>query len=187
MYATLEELKTYLGITTDTDDDMLVDCLEAATAAIERYTGRVFEAEAETRYFDAESDASGRTLWIDDCMEVLTVVNGDGITLDSSYWYPIPRRTPPYFGITLRHNCPYRWTYTDDPADAIAVTARWGYSLTPPDDIRHACLRWAGYMYRQRESQLYDTTAYPEQGIIMTPQGMPKDVAQLLQSYVKIV
>lgn len=36
----LERLKTYLGITTTEDDDILTDCLNSAWSYMERYTGR---------------------------------------------------------------------------------------------------------------------------------------------------
>jgi hypothetical protein len=65
------------------------------------------------------------------------------------------------------------------------VSAKWGYSLTPPDDVVQACIMWATYMYRAKDSQVMDTQLMPEQGIMTVPQGIPKGVTELLKPYRK--
>jgi hypothetical protein len=48
MYATLAQLKTYLGVTSTADDALLTDLLTRATAAIEQMTRKTFAAPAAT-------------------------------------------------------------------------------------------------------------------------------------------
>jgi hypothetical protein len=79
----------------------------------------------------------------------------------------------------------YYWNYTDDPEMGIEITGRWAYSENVPEDIKHLCSRWASYLYKQRDAQVWDTVAIPSAGIITVPQGIPKDVVMLIDSYVK--
>jgi hypothetical protein len=61
-HATVDDLKTYLGIpaATTTDDALLRDVLERASAYVDGYTGRRFTAETETRYYEDDAlDADG--------------------------------------------------------------------------------------------------------------------------------
>jgi hypothetical protein len=48
MYATLAQLKTYLGVTSTADDALLTDLLVRATAIIEQMTRKTFSAPAAT-------------------------------------------------------------------------------------------------------------------------------------------
>ena len=77
----------------------------------------------------------------------------------------------------------YSWEFDTDYWVSVAGT--WGYSATPPDDIIHACIRLAAYYYRQKDAQVFDTTAMPEQGVITVPQGIPRDVKLILEPYIR--
>ena len=186
LYATLAELKAYLGISVTTDDALLSNILTRITAAIDAYCGRTFSATAtETEYFDAIEDVDGRALYFDDdCASITGVVNGDGVTISSSYYVTMPTDDTPYYGIKLKASAPYAWTYTTDPENAIAVTGYWAYSLTPPADITQACVRWSAYAYRQKDAQSMTTAV--EQGF-MTVGGIPDDILRLLAPYRSVI
>ena len=47
----------------------------------------------------------------------------------------------------------------------------------PCDDTTENILRMAAYLYRLKDSQVYDITATPELGILTVPKGTPADVA----------
>ena len=40
-------------------------------------------------------------------------------------------------------------------------------------------------MYRQKDASVFDTTAIPDQGVIVSPQGIPRDVRLMLDPYVR--
>lgn len=188
-YATLAELKTYLGISTTTDDTLLDDILVRTKAAIDAYTGRVFLASADTtHYLDACADVDGRTLLLrGDCCAITTVTNGDTTVISSSYYVTEPRNSvTPYYAITLKSSAPYAWTYSTEPENAISVLGRWAYSTTPPGDIVQACLAWAKQEYRGKDSQTIEA-AYAEQGLVTVQPGIPKEVRTKLAKYVRPV
>jgi hypothetical protein len=183
-YALLTDLRTYLGISGTTDDGLLMQCLERATVAIDTYTGRTFAASSATaRKFDAETDVEGAVLYLDsDLYSVTSITNGDATTVTAAQYVTLPRRQPPYFAIELLPSTGLSWTYTTDHQNAITVTGYWCYSLVPPADVVHACIRWAGQLYKSKDAQVYDTFM-PELGVMTVPQGVPKDVTLLLAPY----
>jgi len=188
-YANLTDIRRYLGITSTDDDVLLSEMLDAATTAIDNATGRTFSAVTATaRYFDATRDVDGALLHFDtDCCGITSVVNGDSVTITSAYYATEPRNVTPYYALRLTASSGYSWTYTTDPENAITITGYWAWSRTPPNDIRLACIRWAGYMYRQKDSQVYSVQSYvPDQGMIITPDDMPRDVVRLLRPYMRL-
>ncbi len=185
-YTTLPELRAYLNIgAADTGDDALLGrVIDNAQAAIDSYCGWQFEAHTATRLYDSEADVEGSVLNLDEpLLSVTTLTNGDADVLTSAEYFLLPHRTLPKWGIQLRPSTGLYWTYTTDHEEAITVVGTWGYSATPPADVQQACLRWAGYMYRQRDAQVWDVTAQPSMGILTIPQGIPRDVERLLASY----
>lgn len=184
-YATVAQLKTYLGLSGSGEDSLLGDLLDRATTAIEQYTRRVFEAASDTtRYFDAVDDVEDRRLWFDrEICQITTVTNGDSTTVSSDDYVTEPRNDAPYYALTLKSGSTVTWTYSDDAENAISVTGRWAYSTEPPADIVHATVRLAGFFYKQKDAQVFETTAQPDMGMITVPQSIPRDVRAILFPY----
>ncbi len=184
-YATLDQLKEYLDVTDTANDALLTRLLDAATAEVERWTGRVFQADADsTRKFHAVEDTDVDRVWLHldrDLAAITSVVNGDGTDITADI-VPFPP-DPPHSALRIRISSTARWTYTTAPEEAIAVTGRWAYSVTPPADVVQATIRLAAYAYRQRDAQVFDVTAAPGQGVIVVPRGFPADVRVLLAPY----
>jgi len=194
MYIQIAELKEYLDIATDTEDHLLEDCIHDAQRQIESYTGRLFEAAADSaRRFAVGKDTKGDTLYLDEDLCAITsiVTNADngsgGTTLTTADYFAYPLNRTPYFKIVLASSSSLSWDYTNNPEGGITVTGKWAYSLTPPYDIKRACRRLAGYNYKNRDSQVFDVTALPEQGAIIIPKGIPADVVRILEAYRKLV
>ncbi len=181
-YATLSDLKIYLAITTDNDDALLTELLERATAVIEQYTGRKFTASSATRRYGYEALRDALTIMLDDDLQSTSSITSGGVDVTSACVL-MPRNGPPYTAIRLIGDC---WDVSDD-STPVEVTGAWGFSATPPADIVQACLRLAAYYYRQRDAQVFDVTAIPDQGIITIPKGTPADVREILSRYRRLV
>ena len=185
-YATLVQLKAYLGISTIADDALLSEELDRATADIEVYTGRVFVAASATRYITREYLASdGLTLWTDGQFVAITgLLNGDTdqTAIAATEYSTVPRNAgPPYYAIKLHLASTVYWQWATDVD--VEVTATWGWSAAALGNIEHACIRLTGYYYRQKDAQVFDVTAQPDAGIITIPQGIPADVKRILKPY----
>jgi len=186
-YATLVELRSYLGIAAaDTDDDVLLArLLVSAQKNIDGYCGWSFEASgAATRYYSPITDTEGDRLVLDmPLLTLTTLTNGDADVITATEYYLEPANTTPKWYVKLRASAGLAWTYTDDHEQAISVAGTWGHMTTADATITQACLRWAGYMYRQKDAQVFDVTAQPGAGIITIPKGMPEDVKMTLSAY----
>ena len=183
-YTTVAAVKTYLGISGAGDDTLLGTLIAAATAWIERKTGRVFEATADsTRYLDYDDYVDGLTLRLPWDLCAITSIANAGVAVTAGQYTTYPRHSTPYYALELLASSGVSWQYVTDPEDAISITGRWAYSTTPPADIAQACTRLAAFLYRQKDAQVFDVTAQPDMGIITVPQGMPRDVALLLAPY----
>lgn len=222
-YASASDLKTYLGITSASDDALLAILLGQAQAYIEASTNRKFEASADTvRYFDAWQDAGSsrytghrwpvysdwssdspwarvseriggigwqRTLYLDqDLCQITTVVNGDGTTVTSDKYVTEPRNDAPYYALTLKASSNLVWTFGADVENAIAITGRWAYSITAPNDVKMATIELAAYLYRRRglEGAVLDQPQVSPSGVTIYPPGFPTLVQSVIGQYQKL-
>ena len=190
-YATLVQLREYLKISANIDDILLQRQLDHATAIIERMTHKAFAVSADTvKLFDAVRDVHGMLLTFDGdyAAAITSVINGDGETIPASGYVTEPRHEPPYYGVKLKLGGPYVWEFNDTPEEAISVTGRWGWSVTPPDDIVHACTRLAAWMYRQKDtSGDSDRVLISRDGTVVLPMKLPADIHDLLSPYVPLI
>ena len=185
-YIGIEEVKDYLGISETGDDILLEMVMERATRLIETYTHRVFEAASDTKYYGA-GHVNGQWLWLDaDLYSLTSIANGDSsstaVSTDDIVLFP-RNQGPPYHKLYLKESSTSVWEVDTDYW--IAVTATWGYSDTPPDDIKLACLRWSGFLYQQKDSPYTRTIANIAVGTVELPAAVPEDVKVILDSYVR--
>lgn len=201
-YITLEELKSYLRITTDNDDVELALIPDQVTDLIDKYCNRHFEPESahgpaasHTHYFTPLPEREGGHL-LDaytlnlghDLAQITSITNGDGVAISSADYVCLPMNSIPYQMIRLKANAGISWTYTGSPEGAIAVAGKWGYSTDIPASIKLGALRWAKHLYTLQAG----VTATPaditvsSDGVITTSNRMPSDVAKCLDPYIRI-
>lgn len=186
-YVTLADIKQYLNITGTSDDDLLRDLINNAEVWINGETNRTFEAATATRYYGSEiADYHDSSIVHikEDLLSITTLLNGDASATEivaASYWLLDRNDGPPYHGIKLTDTSGVSWQWDTD--GWISITGAWGYATHCPEDIRQAALRLASFYYRQKDSQVFDTTAMPEQGVIVAPAGVPKDVMLIIKRY----
>jgi hypothetical protein len=78
-----------------------------------------------------------------------------------------------------------RWCGRTQTAE---ITARWGYSTDPPDDIVHATIRLAAWLYRQRgTANDPDRPTVADGGLVLLPSALPDDVRLILERYRDVV
>jgi hypothetical protein len=201
VYTNVLALKTYLGITVDADDTLLTQLIRRAQGIIDDYCNRTFEASTDTtRYLDCPTAQGGRiftdgqrrlnppTLWLDrDLCQITSIINGDGTTITTGQYITQPVNGTPFYAIKLKSSSGINWTYTDDPEAAIAINGRWAWSVTAPQPIVYACERLSAYLYRKRDAQVFDDTAFAEGGVVRLPKGLPVDVVQILNMNIRTV
>lgn len=200
-YTTLTAVRAELKLTETTDDSLISGYITIAQRIIEAPkplgTGRVFEVVSDTtRNLDAPADASDRgpdspiflllLMPAGDLCSITSIVNGDGTTVSASDYVTEPRYTTPYHGIRLKQGSGLTWTSEDSPEGAIAITGKWGYSVTAPADIQRAALRLVVWMYRERDNAGFDIDMKTEEGLILGAR-MPRDIRQIIETYWSLV
>jgi len=187
MYATLAQLKDYLSITSTADDALLTDLLVRATAMIEQMTRKVFEAplvSASRRFGREYMMWDGVMRWdyllLPSGVYIATLTgaaDGDNVTIPLAEIDKHPVDAP--HSILVRRN--KRWCGRTQTAE---ITARWGYSTDPPDDIIHATIRLAAWLYRQRgTANDPDRPTVADGGLVLLPSALPDDVRLILERY----
>lgn len=182
-YATLTQVKDYLGVsTTVVDDNLLGDLISRAEGLIDAYTGRKFEAATETRYYTVDdTDGQDLLLYGEDLLTVTKLTNGDGVEILSSNYRLFPRNDNPKWVIRLDES--QSWSWSDGDSE-VSVAGTWGYSTTAPADIEHACVRLTAFLYRQKDNSAdLDRPLITGDGVTIMPTNLPADVTRLLDRY----
>jgi hypothetical protein len=126
-YCSLTDLKSYLNITTTTDDVLLQLMLDSATNRIDEKCGRVFAAYAdETRVFDIDQVKDGELQLDADLSYITSVTNGDTANIVASI-YKNPRNKTPYYSLGIKSNASASWVVGDSEQESISIVGRWAY------------------------------------------------------------
>jgi hypothetical protein len=125
--ATLYALRQRLGLaTTDTaDDPRLLDALQSASLQVERLSNRRFCPRRATLEQNVNIFQASELLLDDDLLELTTLVNGDGSTIDPANIVTIPGNDGPISVIRLTGGEAFTWENT--PIRAVSVTGVWGW------------------------------------------------------------
>jgi hypothetical protein len=192
-YPTLEEVKAYLDVTTDGDDDLLTDLLTQSISMIEGFAGFTFEADADSeRFFSPITDVNPYDkyeLYFDTWLATTptTVSNKDDGTpevITSGNYIMLPQNQSPHYGIKLLSSKGYVWTYEDDPEIGISITGKWGWSEDAPEKVKHAVRRLVAFVYRQKDtSSDLDRPLLTGDGVTVMPSQLPHDVMKLIKPY----
>ena len=182
----LEKVRRYLYLTAGltADDLLLEECIDRATNMIEQKTHRVFQGFKDTRYYDYPNGSD--TLLLDyDLLKIIKLGNGDGTLIPAADRILRPTNMKPHYAIQLINDA--YWTYSTTPTACIAVRAWWGSSMVPSYACQQAIVRLTAYLYKQKDSQVFDTTAFLDGGVMVIPQGLPKAVAEFISDNTRIL
>ncbi len=130
MFATLDQLRTRLGLTTiDTaDDQRLIGVLQASAAQIERATGRRFCPRQKAIQHNYSS--SLELLLDDDLLELTSLINGDGSLMNLTDVIPVPDEAP-YSYLRLTGSSAFTWNMS--PLQAVTISGIWGWHDRPTE------------------------------------------------------
>lgn len=190
-YATLTEIKLFLGITDSVDDTLLESMVEAASRSIDREANRRFylDSNASARLYRANDALQ---LFVDDigsATGLAVAVDSDGngtydtsLTLNTDFILdPItaPSLNRPWNVVTIV-SASAAFPAPLNYRPGVQVTAKWGWPSIP-DDINQACMILTADLYKRKDAPggiigLGDLGA-----IRMSPVG--RDVTQIVRAY----
>jgi hypothetical protein len=199
-YATLTQIKAYMSISDNTDNDLLEDLVESASRSIDRIANRRFylDAVASARLYRAYSDIF---VYVDDIgttssLVVKTDSNGNGtyaktLTLNQDYILdPLTASSlnRPFTQLTMVSNTEtwpiFPGLTQNGLRPGVQVTARWGWPSVP-DDINMACLILTADLYKRKDAP-GGILGLGDLGVVrMSPLG--RDVTAMVRAYKKEV
>jgi hypothetical protein len=199
-YATLTQIKGYMSISDNTDNDLLEDLIESASRSIDRIANRRFylDATASARLYRAYSDIF---VYVDDIgttssLVVKTDSNGNGtyaktLTLNQDYILdPLTASSlnRPFTQLTMVSNTEtwpiFPGLTQNGLRPGVQVTARWGWPSVP-DDINMACLILTADLYKRKDAP-GGILGLGDLGVVrMSPIG--RDVTAMVRAYKKEV
>ena len=183
----LLRVKEYLRLTAglDADDQLLEQFIDSSETQLEAWTSRLFSAQKQTRVYDYP-EHTPTSLFLDgDLQKVLWLINGDGVQIPTSDFRYIPANRgigndrQPAYEIVLVNDAFF--TYSTTPIQCIKLRGWWGWSMAPNDYTQQAVKRLTAFFYKQKDSQVFDTTAFLDGGVLVIPQGIPKYVADFIE------
>ncbi len=125
--ATLYQLRQRLGLSaSDTsEDDRLLVALQAASAQIEQAAGRRFTPRLAT--IEHDFTHADELLLRDDLLQLDTLTNGDGSSMDTADVITLPESTldGPISVLRLTGNQVFVWD--ESPLRAVSITGVWGW------------------------------------------------------------
>jgi hypothetical protein len=142
-YATLTQVKAYLGQAPSGVDNVLLDFLDQASRFIEHAKGRRFDVRRETRLFDIpgllkrtpigyypglrQNNYNSQPLALDeDLLSLTTLTNGDGTVITSAEYVLEPGNRYPKKSIRLTDTS-WALPTTGIQQQAISVNGLWGF------------------------------------------------------------
>lgn len=195
-YGTAAELQARLwgeDVTPAGADEMALEqILEGASRWIDKFCGRRFYAESETRYYTPQFS---NLLEVDDLLSVTTLqTDEDGdrtyeITWASTDYDLFPYNAildgQPYTMIRVTPEGDYSFPRV---AKGVKIVGSFGYCTLPnlPADVREACLLQSERLYKRKDAP-FGIAGPSELGQMRLIQELDPDVKQLLSAYVRIV
>ena len=180
-------MKEYLKLTAgilDADDQLLEQFIDSSEIQLEAWTGRLFKAQKQTRVYDYPDD-NPYSLFLDgDLQKATKLANGDGTLIPPADIRYVPAnrgkgndRQPAYEIVLVGDSV---FTYDTTPIQCIKLRGWWGWSMEPNAYTEQAVKRLTAFFYKQKDSQVFDTTAFLDGGVLVIPQGIPKYVADFI-------
>lgn len=216
MYCTAAELRGQMNKTSVADDAILTAIIAAAENTINQFTNRPDGFIALTNATARLYSGSGKPyLFIDENVSI-TLVEVKSSPTDTTYtswattdWIPF-RGDPedpnynglPYTAIMVDPTGNYSIFYSGSfvtrggfrpstdvnrGVPTVRITAKWGYSVAVPADIKQACLMQSARWYKRMEGAMSDALASAELGTLLYRQVLDPDVKMILVNgrYVK--
>ena len=185
-YVTADELKAFVRIDDAADDTQVALAIDAASRAVDQYTGRQFGqvAAPEARRYTARWDYARWVVDVDDLMDAtgLTVAVPAGtVTVYDREPINAAQTGRPWTRLAVGAGSAYQPT---GAANEVTVTAKWGWPAVPAA-VKNATLLQASRFFARRESP-YGIAGSPDQGSeLRLLSKLDPDVAVILGPYTK--
>ena len=175
---TLDNVKSWLGLTTTTDDALLTRLISASSGFIQSILNRMLASQAYTEIRDGKGTRSlSLANYPVTAVATLTI---DGITIP-----PAPAVNQAGYVFSSGQIMLYGYCFTRGFQN-IAISYTAGYS-TIPYEIEQACIELCVLRYKERDRIGQVSKSIAGEVVSFTQKDMPADVMTLLQQYKRVI
>lgn len=187
-YAELADVRAYGKFTgTDTANNAYLESLiPTVSRMMDAQLGTCFAPDTdETRYFTVDDLMFERPrdlfLGIEKLLSVTSIVNADGTSISTDDVILLPQGYERKHTVRLKSTSSSSWDYDED--NEIAITGRWGYSASIPDDVKQICVEWVLHIFNARGDQgsASRSTIVTQDGMMISPNSAPPRVRDFLK------
>lgn len=153
-YPVLADVKSYLKVSSASEDAILTTMLNAAIGDVEAHCNRVFVAASATRnypviapYFDARRRLM--TLY-EDLVSITTLTNGTGEVIAASDYEVLPVKGGRIEQIMIKREAPVRFQ-TGSSGETVQLSGSWGYAATCPSGVFLLLIELVEWHYRLKQ------------------------------------
>jgi hypothetical protein len=194
-YATLAELKVYMGSPASVSDTLLTAALDTASREIEKTTGRQFNKATSATARVYYSDTPG-VVWPDEFHTLTDLAiktdEGDDGTYETT-WSSSDYQLEPLNGVvdgeqgwpysTIRAVGSRLFPHYTGRRPPIQVTAQWGWNAVPAG-VKQACLIMALEIHKMKDAP-FGVAGFEELGAVEIRAAINPTAARLLRRYVR--
>lgn len=175
---TLANVKSWLGLTSSTDDALLSRLITAASAYIEQWTNRHFLSQ---QFSEVRDGTGGQVLMFADypVTAVTSVsVNGQSISPSPSFGQSGYSFTATALRLTGR--------WFDQGLGNVQLTYTAGYASVPPE-IEQACIELVALRYKERDRIGHQSKSLAGETVTFMIKDFPDSVRTILGNWRKVV
>lgn len=181
-YCTLAEFQAYRVAPSGADEAVLAQLIEAASRYIDQEAGCTFFAVEEVRWYDVPEGDELR--FGGDCLEVSEILNGDGSEISTQDYQLLPLNASAKRSVRVRRGARWVADAWGETQGVIRIEGSWGRFEEAPPDIKLACMEIVRSMESRRSGQGAEGQASVTPfGIVIEPAGVPKQAAQIIRRY----
>lgn len=188
-YATLDEVRAEGNFKAAdiANNSHVEDLITRVSRMIDSQLGTTFAPDSDaTRYFttlDLIYDKP-RDLFLNNhrLLSVTSITNADGSSISTADVILLPQWSERKHTIRLKSTSESSWEYDED--DQIAITGRWGYSASVPDDVKQMCVEWVYHVFQGRgdNGTSKNATIISPDGVVISPNSAPPRVRDFLKN-----
>lgn len=182
-YCTIAQIKTSLNIAGSQDDTLLTRIALSCSDWLDRHCNvpsSGFQPSSSTRYYSSASlDRDGDLVLDVPLLELTSLTDGAGISILIADAQLFPINGSRKWRVHLKTA---DWQIASSE-DRVAVTGKFGFSLTPSEAIVEAATMLSCWVFKRYQAALQDNAVSPELGTVIYGSAMPKQVVELLKPF----
>lgn len=168
------------------NNTQLVALIESVSRMMDAQLGTIFAPETDTTHYFTVDDLianKSRDLFLGRhrLLTLTSIANADGTSIAVGDVMLLPQGYERKHTVRIKSTSNSSWVSDED--GEIAITGKWGYSLTVPADVKQMCVEWVIHVFNGRgdNGTSGNATIISPDGVVISPNSAPPRVRDFLK------